>query len=572
MIKKLKHLCFKTIIDEKFNLLKHLTINDIDIIKNKSNDIGHFQFNGIMKIAKILDKDSLSFAHIIAEKIMKNMDDDDFYITVTSPGFINFTLKPVFFYREIELMLKKKEYRVSKKFRKKIIIDYSSPNVAKDMHVGHLRSTIIGECLSNIFSFFGHNVMKISHLGDWGTQFGILINYLELIYLNHDINKINFTLKKLSDYYKIAQSKFDLDESFRISAKKIVVRLQNKDSYYLSLWKKITDISKREYKKIYSLLEISVRCKGESFYSDMLPAIVKRMEKKKLIVSSYNAKCVFLDGFKNKNGLPLPVIIQKSDGGYNYMTTDVAALYYRVKYNKPDKIIYVTDVGQKDHFLMMFELFKKLNLNKKKIELIHIPLGLMLSKDGKKIKTRSGDSKKLIVFLRDAIRSSKIVNKNNFKKAKVIGINTVKYSELSNRMNQNYIFDFDKMLKYNGNTAVFLMYAYARIISIEKNIKKQKNINILNFDFPRTLDNFELNILLHIIQYERILERTLDELNPNLLTFYLYELADNFHSFFHKCNVINSEKIRVRFMICKLTKKILKTGFKILGLNLLQSM
>ncbi len=567
MIEKLKSLCFNAIIEKKIILHKSLVTNDFNITKSKNNTIGHFQLNNSIKIANIIKKDVNYVFKLIINYLTKHKININI---IKINNFINFTLTIKLINDEAILILKKYNLKCEKNKIKKIILDYSSPNIAKEMHVGHLRSTIIGECLSNLFILLGHKVIKINHLGDWGTQFGILINYLKDKY-NKDIllSKKQLKLSELSLFYKQAQLKFITNLDFKKSSKQEVIKLQKKCKLSINIWKKITQISKTEYKKIYGLLNITIQYKGESFYGDMLPDIINLLNKKQQITISDNAKCVYMNGFKNKNNDTLPIIIQKSDGGFNYSTTELASIYYRIKYHNPDKIIYITDVGQKIHFQMIFTLIKNLNLKNNRTQLIHVPLGLMLNIDGKKIKTRSGYSDKLIDLLYKAIIITKkniIIKKYvNIKKiATIIGINTVKYSELSNTLDQNYVFDYNKMFKYNGNTATFLMYAYVRILSIEKKITKKYNYKDIIINITETE---EIDLMLHILQYKTILMNACIAFNPNIITLYVYRLCEKFHLFFHTCKVIESTNESSRIAICNITKKILKISFNILGLK-----
>jgi len=580
MITFLQQLCYEAIINENPNLHKQISINNIEISINKNDAFGHFQFNGSMKLSNIIKKKPLEIAETIKKQILNKINEDDVKITITTPGFINFTLGKKFLDNQINLLVNNIHYKIKKAEKKKIILDYSSPNIAKTMHVGHLRSTIVGDCLSKILEYIGHKVIRISHVGDWGTQFGLLISYLKEQFKDRNLNTIKFTLKELSFHYKNAQIKFKNNVNFKEVAQNEVIKLQNEHIDSLKLWKKITTLSKKEHKKIYTLLNIKIKDKGESFYRYLLEPMIKKLEKNNLIVNSNEAKCIYIPGFKNKNGQPLPLIIKKSDGGFNYATTELASLYYRITYHKADKIIYITDVGQSDHFEMLFYLIKKLKIDKKKItELIHIPLGLMLNSDGKKIKTRSGDSKKLIELIKQSINTTKIIikDKNKNKKiinslATVIGINTIKYADLSNKLNQNYIFNYEKMLKYNGNTASFLMYAYVRIIGIKRKLKCLKINNIIKTYSVEIQHESEIKLALHLLQYKYVIRKTAKDLDPNVLTHYLYNLSENFHIFFHSCNVINSEYKHSRLILCEITKKILKNGLMLLGLKTIKKM
>lgn len=571
MIKTIKIICYRSIIKNFPILHKQLKLKDIDVSPSKENTPYHFQFNGSMKISKYIKESPLYIAKKIKENIDKKISHDFLITEVTLPGFINFQINHKLIQKKLITLFKKSKI----KKREKIIIDYSSPNIAKDMHVGHLRSTIIGDCLSKILKHTGNTVIKISHLGDWGTQFGILINYIKENYNNETIKKL--PLQKLSELYKSAQKKFETDDTFKDQAKKEVIKLQNKDINTINIWKNINKISKKEYKKIYELLNIKIKYKGESFYNDLIDPLIKQFEKKNIIEISNNAKCIYINGMLNKENMPLPLIIKKSDGGSNYATTDLAALYYRIKYNKADKIIYITDVGQSMHFKMIFEAIKKSGINKN-TKLIHIPIGLMLTNEGKKIKTRAGESEKLISLLKKSINYSKNILKNKNKKitkidlaksAKILGINTIKYSDLSNKIDQNYIFDYKKILQSNGNTASFLNYAYVRINSIKNKIKNTKNINNSSLILQKKT---EIDLAVHITQYKYIIEKTKDDLNPNILTTYLFKLAEKFHSFFHECNVIKSEYKNSRLILCKITSKILKNGMFLLGLKIIKKM
>lgn len=581
MITFLQQLCYEAIIDEKSDLHKQISINNIDISPSKNNLLGHFQFNSSMKLSNIIKKQPLEISEIIKKYIQKKITYDELTITITGAGFVNFLFKKKFINKQFQTLINNINYKVKSSERKKIILDYSGPNIAKDMHVGHLRSTIVGDCLSKILMYIGHKVIKISHIGDWGTQFGLLINYLKEKYSTKDIKNLKITLKELSNHYKNAQMQFEININFKKNAHNEVVKLQNEHIESLNIWKKITKTSIKEHKKIYSLLNIKITNKGESFYRHMLNPLIKKLNKNNLIQESNNAKCVYIPGFKNKDGNPLPLIIKKSDGGFNYATTELASLYYRIKYHKADQIIYITDVGQSDHFYMLFQLIKILKLEKKThTDLKHIPLGLMLNKDGKKIKTRSGKSEKLINLLKKSINITKKTIKNKKRhfsqkainqKATIIGINTIKYADLSNKLNQNYIFDYEKMLQYSGNTASFLMYAYVRINSI-KNKSEKLTPNTFNEQMINIIHESEIDLALHLLQYKYTIQKTVQTLDPNILTNYLYKLSEKFHVFFHKCNVINSEYKYSRLIICDVTKKILKQGLMLLGLKTIKKM
>lgn len=455
-------------------------------------------------------------------------------------------------------------------------MDYSGPNIAKFMHVGHLRSTIVGDCLANLFISNGDKVIKINHLGDWGMQFGILIAYLKKFV---NIEKLKLSINKLSIFYRKGYLRYLSDFVFRDNVKKELLLLQQENKESINIWKNIKFISKIEYNKVYALLNVKIKYKSESFYRKLLDSIVFFLEKKQKIVLSDGAKCIYMEGFLNKNNKPLPLIVKKNDGSFNYATIELAALYYRLKYHLPDKIIYITDIGQKNHFMMVFKVINDLKINSNCL-LVHIPLGLMLNSDGKKIKTRTGKSEKLFDFIKKAIFFSKnvITEKNKLitkkkldKLSYKLAINTIKYSDLSNKLDKNYIFDYIKMLQFKGNTASFLIYAYVRTRSILNNLKKNMFSKSIKNNL-KLVELVEISLCLHILQYNYVFSETMKKNDTNILTVYLYELAEIFHSFFHSCKVLNSEFLESRIIICKFTKKVFEHGFKCLGFEIIKKM
>lgn len=573
MIKFLKSICLKAIINKIPILHKQISTKNIEITETKFQIHGHFQLNNAMKIAKTINTTPIDIAEKIKTFLEKNYKNSFEKIEIIDPGFINFTISKDLINKKINILLKNKNNYVKQKKKKlKIIIDYSSPNIAKEMHVGHLRSTIIGECIARLLESVGHKIIRTNHIGDWGTQFGILINYIKA----NQINIKNTNLKKLSEYYTLAQEEFNNNQEFKNNCKNEVIKLQQENKDSIDIWTHISKISKKEYKKIYKILDVKLITRGESFYRNLLSPIVKLLTKKNIVETSNGAKCIYLKGYKNKENTPLPLIIQKSDNGFNYATTDLAALNYRINKQKANVIIYVTDIGQKKHFEMIFKTIKKAKLNSLKSKIIHIGFGLMLKNDGKKIKTRSGQTIKLRELLKTAILKTKIIikekNPNLNKKelnnrSKIIGINTIKYSDLSNNIKQDYIFDFEKMIKFNGNTATFLLYAYVRTVSINKNIKKKISTKKINLT-----EKLELSLALQLIQYNYNINKAIKELNPTVITNYLYKVSEDFHIFFQKCKIINSENENSRILLCKITNKILKHGLEILGLKTVEEL
>ena len=552
---------------------------------------GHYQFNSAMRFSKILHKPPRDLANNIVTYLQKinNADELEFAsISVAGPGFINFTLADRFLEKNLELFLKTGQFSWHKNTNKdqskklstknqKVIVDFSSPNIAKEMHVGHLRSTIIGDCISRILEFLDYDVLRINHVGDWGTQFGMLIAYLKM----HNKLDDNLTPTDLVDYYRQSKCLFDSDAGFKKTAQQSVVALQQGEQESLLIWKKICDISVQAYQEIYKLLDIKIIDRGESFYNSMLKQVVSDFAEKKLLQESDGAKCVYLAGFTNRDHQPLPLIIQKSDGGYNYATTDLAAIKHRVTEEHSDWLIYVTDSGQTLHFDMVFAAAKQVGyLQNKQIKVNHVPFGLVLRADGKKFKTREGDTEKLKDLINNAILKARgllLEREPNLpvaeleKLANIMGVNAIKYADLSNNRNSDYVFNYEKMLQFTGNTAAFLSYAYVRINSIKNKISVDLDDLILNSKI-QLIDPYERNLALRICKFPDIVVSTVDELLPNRLTDYLYLLAEEFHAFFHHCRVADSEFQNSRLLLCEAVAKIIKTGFGLLGLQIIDKM
>jgi arginyl-tRNA synthetase len=451
------------------------------------------------------------------------------------------------------------------------------------MHVGHLRSTIIGDCIARILEYLDYQVVRVNHIGDWGTQFGMLIAYLKLNNKLSNNNNITdgLNLANLIKYYQSAKQLFDQDQEFKKTAQTEVVALQRHDTESIAIWQKICNISAENYRKIYRLLDINITDKGESFYHEMLPKIINDFSSQGLITESDGAKCVYLPGFVGRDNNPLPLMIQKSDGGYNYATTDLAAVKYRIQEEQADWLIYVTDSGQSLHFKMLLAAATQVGyLNEQKTKFSHVPFGLVLRSDGKKFKTREGDTEKLIDLINNAINTAKNIllareeqftNQELNSLANKLGINAIKYADLANNRNSNYVFDYDKMLQFNGNTAAFLSYAYVRINSIKHKIGVVVNNLINSLEFKIT-NQHERNLALRICKFQEVLLATAEELLPNRLTDYLYLLAEEFHAFFHHCKVAGSESQNNRLLLCEATANIIKLGFSLLGLQIIDKM
>lgn len=555
----------------------------VEVTQASNIKFGHYQLNSAMRFAKMLQESP----RVIAEKIVTNISGDMFSnVSIAGAGFINFTLADEFLEKNIELFLNTKKFvwnnfanheeHINNKI--KVIIDFSSPNIAKEMHVGHLRSTIIGDCLARILEFLNYEVLRINHIGDWGTQFGMLIAYLKIN------NKLSSTLSAsdLVNYYKQAKKLFDDDPNFKKVAQQEVVFLQAGNVDSLAIWKNICEISAQSYREIYQLLNIKITDQGESFYNNMLKQVVDDFDKKSLLVYSDGAKCVYIDGFVNRDHEPLPLIIQKSDGGYNYATTDLAAIKYRVQQEHADWLIYVTDSGQALHFAMVFASAQQVGyLENNKTKVSHVPLGLVLRSDGKKFKTREGNTEKLKDLIYSAILKAKkllLVRDPNLKNDElenlslIMGVNAIKYADLSNNRNSDYVFDYEKMLQFSGNTAAFLSYAYVRIKSIKnKMVVDIEHLLTEGIKF-KIIDNYERNLALRLCKFQDAVKASITDLMPNRLTDYLYLLSEEFHVFFHNCRVEGSEVQTSRILLCEAVLKVLEIGFNLLGLQTVHKM
>ncbi len=551
----------------------------LEIAQSTQDKFGHYQCNSAMKLAKLLNQNPREIADALISLTDKNDSLGNPLILdlkVAGPGFINITLCPSFLSKYVDQMLSLPHLGIDLPSRpQRIVIDFSSPNTAKEMHVGHLRSTIIGDCLARLFEFLGHDVLRLNHIGDWGTAFGMLIAYMKLQAPQVLSGEVSTDLTHLVAWYKMSKHQFDLDPEFKKMSQAQVVALQNGDPSSLQAWNIICDISRKAYQEIYDLLGIKIIERGESYYNPMLADTVKDLESKGLVTISNGAKCIFLENFKNREGDPLPLMIQKSDGGYNYDTTDMAAIRQRLGLEQADRLIYVTDAGQSIHFQMIFQAAEKAGyLDVKKVRVDHVPFGLVLGNDGKKFRTRSGDTEKLIDLILNAIgeadqilqeRSSEMSTSERKELAHALGINAIKYADLSCHRTSDYMFSYERMLRFEGNTAAFLMYAYVRVIGIKR--KTKANIDAVRINHHIHLSHpSEISLGLHLAQFQEALDQLANELLPNRLTDYLYILAEKFNAFFRDCRVEGAPEQDARLLLCEVTARVLRQGMDILGL------
>lgn len=547
----------------------------LEVTVSKQPNHGHYQCNSALKLAKKVQSQPRKIAEILSLQHSELIESSE----IAGPGFINIWIKPSYLERSLEQVMFDPRLGIHKTAHpKKVIVEFSSPNTAKELHVGHLRSTIIGDSLARLFEFLGHHVMRLNHVGDWGTPFGMLIHFLKTFHPDVLKGQQATDLSNLAKWYKESRKHFDEDPSFKEASQKQVVELQKRELQALKDWEKICEISRQGYQKIYDLLGVVIEERGESSYHELLPQMIQLFKSKQLLTLSDGAECIFMDEFKSKEDEPLPLIIQKSDGGYNYATTDLAALYQRITQEHADRIIYVVDNGQSLHLQMIFKAAELAGYyDPKSVEVEHVPFGLVLGSDGKKFKTRSGDSEKLVDLLYKAIDKAESILKERespvdslYETAERLGINAVKYADLSSLRTKDYTFSYDKMLQFEGNTAAFLLYAYVRICSIQK--KSKQDIYQLSNPRLNLKEPTEVALALHILQLREVLEAVAESLLPNRICDYLYQLAEKFNAFFRDCPVLGSEFELSRLILCELVKKAFLIGFSILGLRTVERM
>ncbi|MHC4741859.1 MAG: arginine--tRNA ligase [Planctomycetota bacterium] len=595
-------------------------VEDCDAIVRPSTDpkFGDYQANGVMALAKKAKTNPRK----LAEEVVEKLDLSEIYEPpeVAGPGFINLRLKADFLAdRLLEINKDPAALAVQKAEEPKtIVVDFSSPNIAKQMHVGHLRSTIIGDAICRMLEFLGHKVIKQNHIGDWGTQFGMLVwniimqkqddpgvgmliqqLFEQASFVLEDEESIrsieeavrSFHISDLEVFYRDAKQEFDADPVFQRQAKKRVVELHNASNWLtLEIWRHIVDESRRHYQPIYDQLGVNLSKadeRGESTYNDSMPKVVEDLEKGGFAEESDGAICVFPEGFKNKEGQPLPFIIRKSDGAYLYATTDLAAVRYRVDELKADAIVYVTDSRQKMHFEMLFAVARMAGWASENIELSHVMFGSILGDDGTPLKTRSGESVKLKELLDEAVERAKtVVEEKNpelpaEKKGEIaaaVGIGAVKYADYSNNRTSDYVFSFDKMLAMEGNTAPYMQYAYARIKSIERKAESKEvdiETELADIEDLSLTEPAELDLAKYLIRYGEAIASAAGDYRPNYLTTYLYELAQKFSTFYTNCPVLKAEaeKRPTRLLLCDLTARTIRHGLtELLGINVVEQM
>ena len=575
------------LLSERLNLaLKN--IGKADLLSNFQGSVtsaadtrfGDYQTNAAMVLAKKLGMPPRE----LAAEIIDQIDVDDISETpeIAGPGFINFKIQNSTILSRLDDILSSDRLGIEETTTpEKILIDFSSPNIAKPMHIGHIRSTIIGDCLRRVANFLGHDVIADNHIGDWGTPIG------QVIYgWKNNLNESAFNedpIKELLRLYQLVKEGFESDPKINAACLEETVKLQSGDEESISLWNQFKEITLSEANKIYSRLDIEFDVTlGESFYHNQLAPLVEDLLAKGIAEISDGAVCIFSNNeleakddplLVSRDGewIPVPCMVRKKDGGFNYATTDIATIDYRVNELNSDKILYVVDDRQSLHFRQLFEVSRQREI---KTQLHHVSFGKILGEDRKPFKTREGSVPDLSSVLEEAVQRAKSVvddksnglsEKEKEDVAERIGIGAIKYFELSQSRVSDYIFSWDKMLALQGNTAPYMINAYVRTRSIFRKIGDNANISL--HDLALSNDS-ERSIAIKLCQYSEVVPEVMTDYRPNLLATYLYELAQTFHSFYEQCPVLNSEEQtrNTRLALCEATSKVLKHGLELLGI------
>jgi arginyl-tRNA synthetase len=544
------------------------------VVRRSANpSFGDYQANAAMALGKRVGRPPREVAEAIIEHL--SVDDLCDKVEVAGPGFINLTLRSDALEEMAEALLDDRRMGVmTVGDGSTVVIDYSSPNVAREMHVGHLRTTAIGDSLARTLEFLGHTVIRQNHFGDWGTQFGMLIEHLVdegwTPEGDHQIADLNAL-------YQAANERFKSDEGFSERARKRVVSLQSGDEGTLRLWRALVEESARHFEQVYARLGVTLRgedIRGESFYNNRLSAIAAELEERGLARIDDGALCAFPNGFTNREGEPLPVIVRKADGGFGYAATDLAAVRFRSETLGADEIVYVVDARQSQHFAMVFAVAREAGWIPPDVRVEHVSFGMVLGTDGKPFRTRSGDNVKLIDLLDEAEqRAAAVVAQKNpdlsdeerAEVARIIGIGAIKYSDLANDRVKDYVFDWDRMLAFEGNTAPYLQYAHARIRSIFRRAEGTAHGSSIVLGEPA-----ERDLALQLLSLPSVIIAAAEHLQPHRLCTYLYETASAFTTFYEKCPVLRAETDELRssrLALCELTARTLALGLSLLGIE-----
>ncbi|MDA0127501.1 arginine--tRNA ligase [Vibrio sp. MarTm2] len=541
---------------------------------------GDYQANGVMGVAKKLGTNPREFA----QKVLDVLDLDGIAskTEIAGPGFINIFLSEEFLAKQAESALADARLGVAKEEQQTIVADYSAPNVAKEMHVGHLRSTIIGDAVVRTLEFLGHKVIRANHIGDWGTQFGMLIANLERV--QKESGEVSMELSDLEAFYRESKKLYDEDEEFALRARNYVVKLQSGDEYCAEMWKKLVDVTMVQNQRNYDRLNVSLTrddVMGESMYNDMLPGIVADLKERGIAQEDDGAQVVFLEEYKNKDGEAMGVIIQKRDGGFLYTTTDIACAKYRYETLGANRVLYFIDSRQHQHLMQAWTIVRKAGYVPEEVSLEHHAFGMMLGKDGRPFKTRAGGTVRLADLLDEAEeRAIKLIESKNagldseekVKIANTVAMAAVKYADLSKHRTTDYVFDWDNMLAFEGNTAPYMQYAYTRVSSIFA--KAGISMDNLAGEIKVTEEK-EKALIAKLLQFEEAVQSVAREGQPHIMCSYLFELAGQFSSFYEACPILNTEDDSVkqsRLKLAALTAKTIKQGLSLLGIETLERM
>ncbi|MBB4934041.1 arginyl-tRNA synthetase [Lipingzhangella halophila] len=541
----------------------------------RPSQFADYQANAALALAKRLGRKPRD----VASDIVAHLDADDVCreIEISGPGFVNLTLREEWIAGHTRDLLTDPRIGVPEQPAQNIPIDYSAPNVAKEMHVGHLRTTVVGDAIVRILEFLGHNVIRQNHIGDWGTPFGMLIEHL--LDVGEDSEDAERVKTDPNAFYQAAKAKFDASAEFADRARARVVALQSGDPETLRLWRELVDLSKVYFNKIYTKLDVTLTddaLAGESMYNDMLGPICDELERKGIAELSDGALCVFLEGFTGREGKPVPLIIRKSDGGYGYGTTDLATVKYRVEELKADRIIYVVGAPQSLHLQMVWGTARAAGWLPEHVTPYHVQIGNVLGSDGKILRTRSGQPIRLMSLLDEAVeRASTVVAETRpdldgdirAAIAREVGIGAVKYADLSVSHDTEYTFDFDRMLALHGNTGPYLQYAAARI----RSIFRKGGLAPEEATGPVTLgEPAERQLALALLGFGPAVRTTGDTLEPHRLCGYLFDLAQSFTTFYEKCPVLKAGDDATRdsrLALTAVTLRVLVQGLELLGVH-----
>lgn len=545
---------------------------------------GDYQCNNAMGIFKEHGK-SLGFDKpgAIAEAIMAGLPQNDLLaeVSVAPQGFVTVKLSEKWLGTQVAAILDG-DLMYRDPPAKRVVVDFSSPNIAKEMHVGHLRSTIIGESTCRILEFCGHEVHRLNHVGDWGTQFGMLIEYMKEKFPNFQEQMPE--VSDLQEFYKAAKKRFDEDEDFKKKAQVAVVSLQGGDKFALSAWQKICDVSRKAFQKIYDRLDVTLEERGESYYNTLIPPLVKELEARELCVESKGAKCIWTPRISE-----IPLMAVKTDGGYGYDSTDLAAIYHRLFIMRSDWVVYITDLGQELHFHMIFDAALQAGWHRPPVtRLDHMGFGVVQGDDKKKFKTRSGEVVKLQDLLDEAVdraaaeikqrvtdqaekgEDAVLMKTEEEQRAAAVklGVAAVRYFDMKANRTSPYVFSYDKMLDPKGNTAVYLFYAYARVRAIQR--KSGMEVAEIDASELRIGHAAERELALKLLQFPDVIEAILANLHLHQLTDYLWELCTLLTTFYTKCKVIGAAEQKSRLLLCEATRKVLHKSFFLLGFEPLE--